>query len=96
MRRPLEHRRQLIPKEVSVYLQLDAWHIFACLLKFTQRHDWDVTCSMCSTRVLGGQRLDQRFMVQQHRPNVYVELERCGRFHPDLFPAAYERSPEQG
>jgi hypothetical protein len=73
-RQILEHLRRLIPRDVEVYVQFDAWYASARLLNYIRRQGWHATCGVRSNRHLSGQRLDQRFLAQRHRPYVYVDI----------------------
>jgi hypothetical protein len=73
-RQILEECRRLIPKDVAVYVQFDAWYASARLLKYIRRQGWHATCGVRSNRLLSSQRLDQRFKAQRHRRYVYVDI----------------------
>jgi hypothetical protein len=73
-RQILEECRQLLPKDVAVYVQFDAWYASARLLKYIRRQGWHAICSVRSNRLLSGQRLDQRFLAQRHRRYVHVDI----------------------
>jgi hypothetical protein len=73
-RRILEDCRRLIPRDVAVYVQFDAWYASARLLTYIRRQGWHAICGVRSNRTLSGQRLDQRFQAQQHRRYVYVDI----------------------
>ena len=73
-RQILEDCRQLIPSDVAVYVHFDAWYASARLLKYIRRQGWHATCGVQANRLLSGQRLDQRFMAQQHRRYVHVDI----------------------
>jgi len=73
-RQILEDCRQLIPKDVAVCVQFDAWYASARLLRYIRRQGWHATCGVRSNRHLSGQRLDQRFQAQRHRRYVHVDI----------------------
>ena len=73
-RQILEDCRPLIPTDVAVYVQFDAWYASARLLNYIRRQGWHATCGVRSNRLLSGQRLAQRFMAQRHRRYVYVDI----------------------
>jgi hypothetical protein len=73
-RQILEHCRRLIPTDVAVYVHFDAWYASARLLKYIRRQGWHATCGVRANRTLSGQRLDQRFLAQQHRRYVHVDI----------------------
>ena len=73
-RQILEDCRRLIPSDVAVYVHFDAWYASARLLNYIRRQGWHATCGVQANRHLSGQRLDQRFMAQQHRRYVYVDI----------------------
>jgi hypothetical protein len=73
-RQILEDCRRLIPQDVAVYVQFDAWYASARLLKYIRRQGWHATCGVRSNRLLSRQRLDQRFMAQRHRRYVHVNI----------------------
>jgi hypothetical protein len=66
-RQILEDCRRLIPQDVVVYVQFDAWYASARLLKYIRRQGWHAICGVRSNRLLSGRRLDQRFLAQRHR-----------------------------
>ncbi len=73
-RQILEDCRRLLPSDVAVYVQFDAWYASARLLKYIRRQGWHATCGVRSNRLLSGQRLDQRFQAQRHRRYVCVDI----------------------
>lgn len=73
-RQILEDCRRLIPKDVAVYVQFDAWYASARLLKYIRRQGWHAICGVRSNRTLSGQRLEKRFLAQRHRRYVYVDI----------------------
>ena len=73
-RQILEDCRRLIPRDVAVYVQADAWYASARLLKYVRRQGWHATCGIRANRLLSGQRLDQRFLAQRHRRYVHVDI----------------------
>jgi hypothetical protein len=62
-RQILEDCRRLIPRDVAVYVQADAWYASARLLKYIRRQGWHATCGIRANRLLSDQRLDQRFLA---------------------------------
>jgi hypothetical protein len=73
-RRILADCRALIPKDVAVYVQFDAWYASARLLKYIRRQSWHAICRVPANRHLSGQRIDQRALAQRHRRYVYVDI----------------------
>jgi len=73
-RRILEDCRFLIPKDVAVYVQFDAWYASARLLKYIRRQGWHAICAVQANRHLNGERLDQHFKAQQHRRYTHVVI----------------------
>jgi hypothetical protein len=73
-RQILEDCRRLIPQDVVVYVQFDAWYASARLLKYIRRQGWHAICGVRSNRLLSGRRLDQRFLAQRHRRYVHVDI----------------------
>jgi hypothetical protein len=73
-RQILEECRSLIPRDMAVYVQFDAWYASARLLKYIRRQGWHASCGVRANRHLSGQRLDQCFLAQWHRRYVYVDI----------------------
>jgi hypothetical protein len=73
-RQILESCHKLIPRDVAVYVHLDAWYSSARLLKYIRRQGWHATCRVRANRKLSGQRIDQRDLAQRHRRYVYVDI----------------------
>jgi hypothetical protein len=73
-RRILEDCRELIPPDVQVYVQFDAWYASARLLKYIRRQGWHAICQVQSNRHLSGQSLAQRFLAQKHQRYVYAHI----------------------
>jgi hypothetical protein len=74
LRRILEDCRQLLPRDVAVYLHFDAWYASARLLKYIRRQGWHATCRVRSNRALDGQAIKQRDLAQRHRRYLQVEV----------------------
>jgi hypothetical protein len=73
-RRILETCRQLIPRDVAVYIHFDAWYASARMLKYVRRQGWHATCRVKANRNLNGQRIDQRALAQRHQRYVHVDI----------------------
>lgn len=73
-RRVLEECRQLIPKDVAVYVHTDAWYASARLFNYIRRQDWHLTARLRANRKLSGTRIDQRDWAQQHQRYVRVDI----------------------
>ena len=74
VRRVLEHCRQLLPKDVAIYVHFDSWYASARLLKYIRRQDWNATCRVRANRNISGKRIDQRDLAQRHRRYVRVDI----------------------
>jgi hypothetical protein len=74
VRQILETCRKLIPSNVAVYVQMDAWYSSGRLLRYIRRQGWHATCRVKANRKLSGQRIDQRALAQRHRRYVRVDI----------------------
>ena len=70
----LEVCRQLIPSDVEVYVNTDAWYASACFIKYIRRQGWHFTSRVRENRTLNGQRIDQGDLAQRHRRYVPVNI----------------------
>ena len=70
----LEDLRELLPKGVSVCVQFDSWYASAKLLRYIRRQGWHAVCRVLGNRHLNRQRVDQRFLAQQHRRYARVTI----------------------
>jgi hypothetical protein len=74
VRRILERCRQLLPKDVHVYVHFDSWYASARLLKYIRRQGWHATCRVYANRNMSGKRIDQRASAQRHQRYVRVGI----------------------
>ena len=73
-RRILEQCRQLLPRDVAVYVHFDSWYASARLLKYIRRQGWHATCRVRANRTISGKRIDQRALAQRHQRYVHVDI----------------------
>jgi len=70
----LEACRALIPPDVAVYVNTDAWYASARLIKYVRRQGWHFTSRVRANRTLNGTRIDQGDLAQRHRRYVRVNI----------------------
>jgi len=73
-RQILEDCRKLIPSDVVVYVQFDAWYASARMLNYIRRQGWHATCRVRANRNFNGQRIDQSALAQRHRRYVRLDI----------------------
>jgi Transposase DDE domain len=74
----LTELRPLLPKDWTVYVQVDSWYASEQLIRFVHRQKWHAVCALKCNRTLNGRRLDTVAYALRHKRYTHVCVTAAG------------------